>query len=167
MEHSFEYVQILWPLRTNTSFTIASRFPVPAGMSSLSTLSSVSLVGLIHVCLNRGYACDVTNTCRPYFHATSGQISMWLVHVLASLIRSSKQWVRAVVLLDVQGYTFIIFPRRRARWIATIDCENWEPNEYSWICSTLCCSEAKSNDPLSPDYVPHVFSHSKSPVKRG
>ena len=44
--------------------------------------------------------------------------------------------------------------------------KNWAPNEHSWICSVHFVSGIKSNDPLSPDYVPSVFCYTKSSVKR-
>ena len=67
------------------------------------------------------------------------------------------------------GIHFYRFPEKaekRVRWIAAVGCKNWAPNEHSWICSTHFVSGAKSNDPLSPDYVPSVFCYTKSPVKR-
>ena len=67
------------------------------------------------------------------------------------------------------GVHFYRFPEkaeRRARWIAAVGRKNWTPNAHSWICSDHFVSGAKSNDPLSPDYVPSVFSHTKSPMKR-
>ena len=44
--------------------------------------------------------------------------------------------------------------------------KNWAPNAYSWICSAHFASGEKSNDPLSPGYVPTLFAHTGSPVKR-
>ena len=67
------------------------------------------------------------------------------------------------------GIHFYRFPEkaeRRARWIATVGRKNWAPNEHSWICSVHFVSGIKSNDPLSPDYVPSVFCYTKSSVKR-
>ena len=40
------------------------------------------------------------------------------------------------------------------------------PNEYSWLCSAHFVTGAKSDDPLSPDFVPTLFSHVESPIKR-
>ena len=40
------------------------------------------------------------------------------------------------------------------------------PNRNTWICSAHFISGAKSDDPLSPSYVPTVFSYVESPVKR-
>ena len=67
------------------------------------------------------------------------------------------------------GIQFYRFPEDKARtscWVAAVGRKNWSPSEYTWICSVLFVSGAKSNDPLSPDYVPSVFDHTKSPVKR-
>ena len=67
------------------------------------------------------------------------------------------------------GIHFYRFPTdsaRRARWIGSVGRKNWIPTEHSWICSVHFISGAKSNDPLSPDYVPSVFSHVKGPIKR-
>lgn len=66
------------------------------------------------------------------------------------------------------GIHFYRFPEnteRRARWVAAVGRKNWEPTEYSWLCSTHFVSGAKSNNPTSPDYVPSVFPRIKSPVK--
>ena len=65
------------------------------------------------------------------------------------------------------GVHFYRFPEdksRRAKWIAAMAHKNWEPIEHSWICSAHFVSGAKDNNPLSPDYVPSVFSHVKSSV---
>ena len=65
--------------------------------------------------------------------------------------------------------SFYHFPKdldRRTRWIAAVSRKNWTPNEYSWLCSAHFISGSKSDDPLSPDFVPTLFSHLKSPVKR-
>ena len=67
------------------------------------------------------------------------------------------------------GVHFYRFPddkERRAKWIAAVARKNWEPTEDSWICSAHFVSGAKDNNPLSPDYVPSVFSYIKSPVRR-
>ncbi|XP_051803372.1 uncharacterized protein LOC127533698 [Acanthochromis polyacanthus] len=55
---------------------------------------------------------------------------------------------------------------RRRRWIATINRKNWQPSKYSRICSEHFVQGKKSEDPLSPDYVPSIFAHTKSPAKR-
>ena len=44
--------------------------------------------------------------------------------------------------------------------------KDWIPNEYSWICSVHFVSGEKSNNPLSPNYVPSLFEHVKSPLKK-
>uniref|UniRef100_A0A8C6SIP4 THAP-type domain-containing protein n=1 Tax=Neogobius melanostomus TaxID=47308 RepID=A0A8C6SIP4_9GOBI len=42
---------------------------------------------------------------------------------------------------------------------------DWQPSKYSRICSEHFY-KVRSQDPLSPDYVPSVFAHTKSPAKR-
>jgi len=44
--------------------------------------------------------------------------------------------------------------------------ENWKLNKHSWVCSVHFVSGNKSDDPLSPDYIPSVFSYVGSPDKR-
>ena len=51
-------------------------------------------------------------------------------------------------------------------WVAAVKREGWEPTEHSWLCSAHFVSSSKNNDPLSPDYVPSIFSHVRSPRKR-
>ena len=59
------------------------------------------------------------------------------------------------------GVSFYRFPtdkERRNKWISAVKRKDWEPNEYTWLCSAHFISGVKSNDPLSPDYVPSIFS---------
>ena len=63
-------------------------------------------------------------------------------------------------------YRFPKDPARRALWISAVGRKNWTPNAYSWICSAHFVSGEKSDDPLSPGYVPTLFAHTGSPVKR-
>ena len=58
-------------------------------------------------------------------------------------------------------------PERRAQWIAAVGRKNWSPTEYTWLCGAHFISGKKSNDPLSPDYVPSVFGQVSSPVGKG
>ena len=67
------------------------------------------------------------------------------------------------------GLSFYRFPTdsyRRNKWIAAIKRENWQPKEHSWICSAYFVSRKKSDDRLSPDFVPSVFSYVHSPQKQ-
>ena len=67
------------------------------------------------------------------------------------------------------GISFYRFPtnvERKRRWIAAVRRENWMPSKYSWICSQHFMTGKKSNNPLAPNYVPSVFEHVDSPVKR-
>ena len=67
------------------------------------------------------------------------------------------------------GVSFYRFPAdvsRRNSWITAINRKNWQPSEYSWLCSSHFISGSKSDDPLSPDYIPSQFEHVASPAKR-
>ena len=67
------------------------------------------------------------------------------------------------------GVSFYRFPAdldRRARWVSAVNRKNWQPTEHSWLCSSHFISGVKSDDPLSPDFVPSVFSYTTSSLKR-
>ena len=67
------------------------------------------------------------------------------------------------------GFKFYRFPKepeRRRQWIAAVNRKNWQPSEYSWICSSHFVGGKKLNDPTSPAYSPSIFKHIKSPRKR-
>ena len=67
------------------------------------------------------------------------------------------------------GLSFYRFPAnhsRRNKRLAAIKRKDWQPSDYSWICSAHFVSGKKSNDPLSPDYVPSVFMYVPSPHKQ-
>ena len=66
----------------------------------------------------------------------------------------------------ISFYRFPTEPERRERWIAAVNRKDWAPTNYTWICSQHFVSGSKSDDPLSPNYVPSIFSFVKSPVKR-
>lgn len=56
-------------------------------------------------------------------------------------------------------YRFPTDPHRKALWISKINRKNWSPNDSSRVCSAHFIKGVKSDDPLSPDYVPTVFIH--------
>lgn len=86
-----------------------------------------------------------------------------------------QRWLRIAVLLVTPNrfykgcrLQFYIFPHdltRRSKWIAAIKKESWEPSEHSWVCSDYFVSSLKSDDPLSPDYIPSIFKNVTSPLK--
>lgn len=63
-------------------------------------------------------------------------------------------------------YRFPVDPIKRAQWIAAVGRKDWQPTEYNWICSAHFVGGFKSNDPLSPAYIPSIFVHVDSPVKK-
>lgn len=63
-------------------------------------------------------------------------------------------------------YRFPADSDRRNRWISAISRKDWHPTEYSYICSAHFVGGQKSNDPLSPDFVPSLFKHIRTPLKR-
>ena len=65
----------------------------------------------------------------------------------------------------IHFYRFPTDPEHRSKWIAAVSRENWQPNEYSWLCSKHFVSGEKSNNPLAPNYIPTLFSHVESPMK--
>ena len=66
----------------------------------------------------------------------------------------------------IQFYRFPVDLERRSKWIAAVNRQNWNPTEYTWICSKHFVSGVKSNNPLATNYMPSLFKHTKSPVKR-
>ena len=66
----------------------------------------------------------------------------------------------------LQFYRFPSDPERKSKWVSAVSRENWEPTEYSWICSEHFVSGSKSNNPLAPNFVPTIFKHVDSPSKR-
>ena len=66
----------------------------------------------------------------------------------------------------IQFYRFPADAERRTKWIAAVGRNNWSPTEYTWICSEHFVSGAKSNNPLAPNYLPTLFKHIESSIKR-
>lgn len=67
------------------------------------------------------------------------------------------------------GIKFYRFPtdlEQKRKWIAAVKCDNWLPNEHTWICSQHFITGEKSNNPLAPNYVPSIFNYVSSPIKR-
>ncbi|CAM1293284.1 Uncharacterised protein r2_g235 [Pycnogonum litorale] len=56
-------------------------------------------------------------------------------------------------------------PERSNRWIAAIRRDKWEHNKWTRLCSQHFISGAKSDDPLSPDWIPSIFSFTTTPEK--
>ena len=66
------------------------------------------------------------------------------------------------------GLHFYCFPAdtgRKNSWVAAVNRKDWQPTEYTWICSTHFVGGKKSDDPASPAYVPTLFEHVKSPAR--
>ena len=65
--------------------------------------------------------------------------------------------------------SFYCFPKDSERlrlWLAAMKRKEWVPNKNSWICSAHFVDGKKSDDPLSPSYVPRIFDFVRSPTKR-
>ena len=65
--------------------------------------------------------------------------------------------------------SFFRFPKDSERlrlWLAAMKRKEWVPNKNSWICSVHFVDGKKSDDPLSPSYVPRIFDFVRSPTKR-
>ena len=66
----------------------------------------------------------------------------------------------------VSFHRFPADPHRRRRWIAAVNRKDWMPNEHTWLCGRHFISGTKSDDPLDPDFVPSIFNHVSTPMKR-
>ena len=66
----------------------------------------------------------------------------------------------------LQFYRFPTNPIRRNSWVAAVNRKDWQPTEYTWICSNHFVGGKKNDDPASPAYIPTLFEHTKSPAKR-
>ncbi|XP_060789859.1 uncharacterized protein LOC132894265 isoform X6 [Neoarius graeffei] len=70
---------------------------------------------------------------------------------------------------DKPGLTFHRFPvnpERREQWRAAVKRDDWTPTRYSRVCGEHFISGKKSDNPRSPDYVPSIFTRTKSSAKR-
>ncbi|XP_036374247.1 uncharacterized protein LOC118770594 [Megalops cyprinoides] len=65
----------------------------------------------------------------------------------------------------VKFYTFPRDPVRRKRWISALKREGWTPAPHSKLCSMHFISGRRSDDPLSPDYIPSWFAHTTTVEK--
>ena len=81
-------------------------------------------------------------------------------------MQSAVQIVTRKVLAFIFTISLIKEKDRRLKWINAVACKNWEPTRHSWICSVHFVSRSKDDDLLFPDYVPSLFSHIKSSMKR-
>ncbi|MED6291378.1 hypothetical protein CHARACLAT_022978, partial [Characodon lateralis] len=67
---------------------------------------------------------------------------------------------------NISFYRLLKEEERRQRWLSAIRRANWTATASSRLCSAHFVSCAKSQNPLSPDYVPTIFPHLSSPNKR-
>ena len=121
---------------------------------------------------NRGCACDVTNHVR----SLSGHYECQLIVRLSVSVSEigmgkcccapgcSNRFTKNC------GLSFYRFPtdrERKRKWISALRREpDWEPTVYSWLCSAHFVSGAKSNDKISPDFIPSLFSRVDHLAKR-
>ena len=66
----------------------------------------------------------------------------------------------------INFYRFPVEPEKRSQWIAALRRESWIPKKNSWLCCKHFISGKKSDDPLSPDFVPSMFTFVSTPTKR-
>ena len=65
----------------------------------------------------------------------------------------------------IHFYRFPVDEKRRRLWIAAVKRKDWFPTEHTWICSEHFVSKVKSNNLLTPNYVPTIFQYT-SPDKQ-
>ncbi len=70
--------------------------------------------------------------------------------------------------LKAAGFTFTDFLSilRKKQLDPAVNRNDWQPTEFTWICSTHFVGGKKSDDPVSPAYVPTLFKYVRSPAKR-
>ena len=66
---------------------------------------------------------------------------------------------------NISFYRFPADQVRRILWEAAVKRKNWIPTKYSWLCSDHFVGGAKSDDELSPAYIPTCFEFTSSPEK--
>jgi len=52
---------------------------------------------------------------------------------------------------------------RCEKWIAAVRCENWMPNQNTWM---HFATGKKSNNLLAPNYVPSIFPYTESSIEK-
>ena len=70
--------------------------------------------------------------------------------------------VDCITRCEISFYRFPTDKSRRARWTSAVNRKNWEPIEHTWLCARHFVSGKKSDDPLSPDYVPSYIREQPS-----
>ncbi|KAM9321797.1 uncharacterized protein KZ484_021865 isoform 2-T2 [Pholidichthys leucotaenia] len=66
---------------------------------------------------------------------------------------------------NLKFYRFPADKDRRRRWVAALKRKDWSPSPYSRLCNQHFISGEKSIDPLSPDYIPSLFTFTSTPTK--
>ncbi|XP_019859329.1 PREDICTED: uncharacterized protein LOC100640513 [Amphimedon queenslandica] len=66
----------------------------------------------------------------------------------------------------IKFYRIPLKEPKRSLWLNAIKRKNFEPKQHTVICSQHFVGGVKSDDPLSPSYVPSLFAFTSSPLKR-
>ncbi|XP_051527764.1 uncharacterized protein LOC127425619 [Myxocyprinus asiaticus] len=67
---------------------------------------------------------------------------------------------------DIRLYSIPKEPKRRLIWLAAIRRAHWTPTKHSVLCNEHFISGEKSENPMSPDFVPSVFAHTSAAQKQ-